>query len=266
MILRAIIIVGATASGKTLLSERIAQEINGEIINADAGQMYVPLTVGTAKPDWQKKPFKCHLFDVFNEPIECNVLAYRTRVIEIVHDICTQKKVPIIVGGSLFYSKSLLFPPREYNGLNEQKAAINFSQPTEVLWGLLQEIDPERAAVIHINDRYRVERALKIWQQTGQKPSVLQPLFDPPFHTLMVSIELPRTILYDRINQRTEEMIRYGGGVEEGEKIIGKEEIGRERGGGKVEISGGAGFFKKKKKIISTDPLHQAQSHHVTGM
>jgi tRNA dimethylallyltransferase len=221
MISRAIIIVGPTASGKTSLSEYLAQKINGEIINADAGQMYVPLTIGTAKPAWHNKPFKCHLFDVLNEPVEFNVAAYRTRVIEVVDDVCVRKKVPIIVGGSLFYVKSLLFPLREDVDFNGKNNDIDFSQDTETLWKLLQKIDPDRAAAIYSNDRYRIERALQIWQQTGQKPSTLQPLFNPVFHSLMISIELPRTIVYERINLRTEDMVRLGGWIEEAEKLVG---------------------------------------------
>ena len=74
-----LVIVGPTASGKTSLSEALAHELNGEIINADVGQIYAPLTIGTAKPLWQDYPFKAHLFDIVDQPIDINIMEYRRK-------------------------------------------------------------------------------------------------------------------------------------------------------------------------------------------
>jgi tRNA dimethylallyltransferase len=218
-----IIITGPTASGKTHLSELVAQRIGGEIINADMGQFYVPLTIGTAKPDWQNAPVKSHLFDIINTPTELNVAEYRRLVFECAHQIIQRKHVPIIVGGSFFYIKSLFFPMSESienivtDGISRE---IDFSASSQNLWDLLNAIDPERAKVIHQNDRYRVERALKIWQQTGQKPSMFQPKYDPLFSAFIISLEPHREELLARINQRTDLMIKHDGWIDEAERII----------------------------------------------
>ncbi len=212
MMPRAIIITGPTASGKTHVAEMLAMRIGGEIINADMGQMYTPLTIGTAKPNWRQAPVACHLFDILHEPIEFNVQQYRARILELVSEIITRKHVPIIVGGSLFYLSSLFFPPKEQTITTTHKAVahIDMDQDTAILWQELKTIDPERAAVLHPNDRYRIVRALTLWQQTGHKPSTLRPVFHEPFKALVVVLDPLRNVLYERINKRTNDMVLQG--------------------------------------------------------
>ena len=112
-----LIISGPTASGKTNLSEKIAQEFDGEIINADVGQFYVPLSIGTAKPDWKNSPLKQHLFDIIDEPVNFNVSRYRELVFDKVNEIWAQNAIPILVGGSGFYLKSLFQAPCFFQAL-----------------------------------------------------------------------------------------------------------------------------------------------------
>lgn len=212
------IIIGPTASGKSALAETIAQHENGEIINADVAQCYVPLTIGTAKPDWRHQPFKSHLFDIFDEPVTYNAVAYRKDVIAAVH-ACVGS--PIVVGGSLFYVKSLFFPPVDLPTIAATlQPPIDYTLATEDLWRLLDKIDPERAHVLHVNDRYRIQRALKIWQQTGQKPSSLQPKLLAPFPTIsLIALDPPRDALYAAINKRTQALIDVGW-VDEAEALL----------------------------------------------
>ena len=209
MLPRVIIITGPTASGKTELSELIAQKYSGTIINADMGQFYRPLTIGTAKPDWKNKPFKCLLFDILDQPLELNSAAYRTKVLQAIAEIVAEGKMPIIVGGSLFYIKSLFFPPSQIP-ISEQVRNVDFTQSTEVLLGMLKSIDVDRAQHIHPHDRYRIVRALKLWQQTGIKPSQQKPVFAPSFRALVISIEPPRDVLKKCIEQRTHVMFQQG--------------------------------------------------------
>ncbi len=226
--LNALIITGPTASGKTQLSEMIASIRSCEIINADVGQFYKPLSVGTAKPDLVNIAYKHHLFDLLDKPEDLSVVKYRNLVTDLVNDICARGKIPVIVGGSLFYIKSLFFPPQELP-IQELKNnnQINIDElDKDQQWELLQKIDPERSAELHQNDNYRINRALKIWIQTGSKPSAYKPRLKPKFNTLIVYVKPETAILKDRINMRTLLMINphsvlENGWIEEAEHLIG---------------------------------------------
>jgi tRNA dimethylallyltransferase len=232
--LNALIITGPTASGKTQLSEMIAVNRTCEIINADVGQFYKPLSVGTAKPDLATVSYKHHLFNLLDKPEDLSVVKYRNLVTDLVKDICSRGKIPVIVGGSLFYIKSLFFPPqelptRDLNVQNNNLDQINIDNLSEdQQWELLQKIDPERAAVLHSNDHYRIGRALKIWIQTGTKPSAYKPILQPTFNALIVYVEPDVSILKNRICLRTSLMINPEdstkfGWIEEAEALVGTE-------------------------------------------
>jgi len=132
-----------------------------------------------------------------------------------------------VVGGSLFYIKSLLYPANEFvtDGLSPEALAKgeagsdcvrrSLVRRPEGGWEKLYSIDPERARSIDPKDEYRINRALAIWEQTGKKPSEFKPKFDPGFNARIVFIALPRDVLFDRINKRTEEMIKTLGWVDE---------------------------------------------------
>ena len=217
-----LIICGPTASGKTDLSldfaNAFASEKKSQIINADIGQFYTPLSVGTAKPDWKNLSVKHHLFDIINEPVDLNVVTYKKRILQKVNDIYSQNNLPVAVGGSLFYIRSLFFPPSKVSPFTKVPPSTEEISPpaekekkvppsTSDLWQKLYEIDPKRANAIHPNDTYRINRALKIWEKTGKKPSSFEPTFAPPFHSRIVFINPPKNVLYQRINKRTEIMM-----------------------------------------------------------
>jgi tRNA dimethylallyltransferase len=222
-------IIGPTASGKSSIAESIAQEEGGEIINADVGQLYSKLCIGTAKPDWKNSPIKHHLFDVLEKAENLSSFQYREMVLKIAGQIWTENKIPMVVGGSLFYIKSLFFPPADYASFsidNQAKAAIAVAfgedlQP-RTLWSRLNEIDPVRAEQIHPNDIYRLNRAIGIWEKTGIKPSLLKPKFAPEFNSIIIHMNNPKEVLKKRIYSRTVEMIGAGW-VEEARSLIGTE-------------------------------------------
>ena len=206
-----IIIIGPTASGKTDISYTLSQHLNAEIINADSGQFYTPLTIGTAKPAWQKHLTKAHLFDIIDSPQDFTVHDYRSTVAATVTAITNDNKIPIIVGGSLFYIKSLLFPTCELPTINKSLAEKSLSEiHNDQLWPYLHEIDSDRAQQIHPNDIYRLRRALTIWFSTKQKPSFYRPQFNPPFPFYMIIIKPFKKVIDDRIRLRTEKMIQQG--------------------------------------------------------
>lgn len=216
-----IIIAGPTASGKSSYAETLARKIGGEIINADSVQMYTRLSVGTAKPDWKASDIKHHLFDICKQPQDFDVVQYRRFVEETVCDVLNRGSVPILVGGSLFYIKSLFYPP---SGKIEKKARriSDFENIGNYeLWCRLKSIDSERAQQIHCNDRYRVERALAVWQEFGKKPSTLKPEYRPMFAAEVVFLSPPLPILYERINVRTVAMIEKMGWLDEARDVFG---------------------------------------------
>jgi tRNA dimethylallyltransferase len=201
-----IVFYGPTGVGKTDLALACAEHISGEIINADVGQFYTPLSIGTAKPDWQKSAIAHHLFDIINEPKDISVAEYRSLALKTLNDIWHREKMPVIVGGSTFYLSSLFFPP-------QQAIQIKKNQEYEKegdLWQQLKDIDPERATQIHPHDVYRISRALDIWYATGTKPSLYIPQYSAPGLFAFFFLTRNRKSLYDRINQRVIAMMEKG--------------------------------------------------------
>lgn len=223
---QAIVITGPTGVGKTDLALSLAQSLPIEIINADVGQFYEPLTIGTAKPDWRHLPCRHHLFDIIDHPRDLSVLEYRERVRLCISAIRERGNIPLIVGGSLFYLKSLIYPPRAQQsgsvaGENERQVAEpqtpspqETAQSVVNLWNELYALDPVRAQAINKNDHYRITRALAIWRQTGRKPSECVPVYDPLFDFFLMYVSREKKQLHERIAQRVDAML-HGGWIEE---------------------------------------------------
>lgn len=202
-----LIITGPTGVGKTAFVDALAEQCSIEIINGDMGQMYAPLTIGTAKPTLSKIPAPYHLFDLLSEPDSFSAMKFRRHVVKLVQEITARNRIPVIVGGSSFYLLSLFFPTREND---EHHSMIVSSDNTKSLWQKLERIDPDRAREIDPKDRYRLERALSIWNATGKKPSTYKPSFDPFASCVFVWLERDRDQLYNVINDRVRAMIDAG--------------------------------------------------------
>jgi len=201
----ALFIYGPTASGKSDFALRLAQSIPAEIVNMDVAQCYVPLTIGTAKPEWRKAAVQHHLFDVISSARDCTVVEYRQLLEQAMTAIWRRGKLPIVVGGSGFYLRSLLFPP------DQQLSVMNeFAISEEGSWEDLHAIDPCRAAQISKRDTYRISRALAIWCATGCKPSAYMPIYNPPCAGLVLNVTRSRKDLAARIETRTEAMLASG--------------------------------------------------------
>lgn len=201
------IVFGPTAAGKTDFSLKFASRIKAEIINMDVGQMYVPLSIGTAKPSWQCMNIPHHLFDIISEPKNITVAQYRHMVVAKVNEIWDRGNVPVLVGGSGFYLQSLLFPPKPHQTQGE----FPYEQtPDHMLWQMLNAVDPHRASMIHKNDFYRIKRALTVWHKTGQKPSEQVPIYDPICPFVLTHVTRDRSDLYARIDARVHEMMKEG--------------------------------------------------------
>ncbi len=235
-----IVVIGPTAAGKTDFSFSLAEKLSAEIINADVGQFYKPFSVGVAKPDWQNAPVACHLFDIIDDPVTLNVVTFRTLVFKKIDEIIARGNVPMLVGGSHFYVKSLFYPPiTNYDNTKSQGKIID---EQESLWNQLNSIDSVRAASLHPNDTYRLERALDLWQTTGQLPSSLEPVFVQEFPVLFVVVDPGRDLLRERIEQRAIQMINQDGWITEVQQLLGT----------KWE------YFMKSKRLIGYDLIVDA--------
>jgi len=196
-----IFIYGPTAVGKTDVSEGLAKAISGEVINMDSSQCYTALKVGTAKPDWRSSSTVCHLFDIIDSPVTSSVVHYQEQARAAIQLVRQKGKTPIFVGGSGFYLMSLLYPPVG------KSLEVVCNRGT---WRDLYAIDPDRAVKIHANDQYRIDRALTIWHETGIKPSLYAPIFNPPGDFKVFFLQREREELRQRIQMRTAQMLEDG--------------------------------------------------------
>ena len=120
------IVYGPTGVGKTSLVDDLAKEVSLEIINGDVGQFYKPFTIGTAKPDWKNYQTPHHLFDIIDQPKSITVAEYRKLICQKVDEVSSRGNLPVIVGGSGFYLKSLFYPPIIVNSINKNSEKIDF--------------------------------------------------------------------------------------------------------------------------------------------
>lgn len=212
-----LIITGPTASGKTNLALRCAKQLDGEIISADSMQVYRHLNIGTAKiTKLEMQGIRHHLIDVVNPDQEFSVGQFVTLARDIIEDIFSRNKVPIIVGGTGLYIKSLIYPytfastPKN-NDVRQKYKDLLEKNGQDYLYNLLKQKDSIASQKVHPNDTKRVIRALEIIELSGKTKSE-QNLenITPAYDYLLVAIDLDRQVLYDRINKRVDNMFNSG--------------------------------------------------------
>ena len=215
---RLVVVAGPTAVGKTAVSLALAEKFGGEIINADSMQIYRYMDIGTAKPtlDEQKRAVH-HLIDIVHPDQDFDAAAYLRLARPVVADIDRRGLVPVVVGGTGLYLRSLVGGLFKGPGRDE---AIRARLKTEAeqsgrdaLHARLAMVDPTAATRIHPNDLVRVVRALEVFEITGRPISDFQAehgLAEEPYEVLYFFLHLPREILYERINRRTSAMFDAG--------------------------------------------------------
>jgi tRNA dimethylallyltransferase len=213
-----VIILGPTAAGKSELALELALNIDGEIVNADSQQVYRCLDIGTGKPsatDRLRVPH--HLIDVVNPDEEFNAAQFRRMALEIVEQIQGRKKKVIVCGGTGLYLKALTQGLFDGPGQDAVlRAALERQIEAEGLPALYQRlvaIDGSVTSAIHPNDRQRIIRALEVFETTGRPISAWHnehAFRDQPFTLLKIGLLRERAELYDRINRRSEQMVRDG--------------------------------------------------------
>lgn len=211
-----IVIAGATASGKTAAAVRLAQSINGEIINSDSMQVYKYMDIGTAKvTDEEKDGIVHHMIDIVSPELEYSVAEYVVEAKKVISDVVKRGKVPILSGGTGLYIESLIYPFDFSNAdknvdIRRQLEEELKSYGAEYMYKQLCNIDPIDAAKMHPNNTKRVIRALEIYRTTGKVKSQNNceriPLYDLEFYC----INREREELYSRIDRRVDIMFEKG--------------------------------------------------------
>lgn len=206
------ILTGPTASGKTEIALNLPASV--EILNADSMLFYREMNIGTAKPseqELQSKPH--HLINIRNPNESMTAGEFYRAAMETIQSIHARKKRVLVVGGSGFYLKALLYGLWDVPPSDPQIRAHLESLSNEELWNQLEIQVPENLIKIAKQDRYRLIRANEIFLQTGKTPSLLdaqtkEKMPDPQFKLLI--IDRPSTELFHRINKRTQIMIQSG--------------------------------------------------------
>ena len=212
--MKVIAIVGPTAVGKTALSLEIAEKFSAEIINADAMQIYKGMDIGTAKlPLSQRRGIVHHQIDVLDPIDEANVSQYQKQTREIINDLLNRKVQPMLVGGSGLYVNSVL-EDLEFPGTNLEVRAkyeeILDEQGVEVLYEMLEQIDPTAAQNILPNNARKIVRALEVNEITGKAFNAKLPEPSPIFSDVRIALDMPRDLLDKRISDRVHQMFEDG--------------------------------------------------------
>ena len=215
-----IVVVGATASGKTALAVRLAKRYGGEVISADSMQIYKGMDIATAKPaEEEKDGVPHHLMDFLPVTETYSVARYVEDANRTVDEIVAKGRVPVVAGGTGLYIDSLIdnivFEDEPDNAavraaLKERRE----KEGIEVLYAELERVDPVTAAALHIRNENRVLRALEVFYLTGETLSERQRrsrLRESRFDPVFVGLDYQdRGLLYERIDRRVDDMMARG--------------------------------------------------------
>lgn len=221
-------IAGPTASGKTALGIRLAKHIGGEVVNFDSVQIYQKIQIATAKPSVEEQQgIPHHLIDYVDPNIKYTAADWAADATEKINQIEARGNVPILVGGTGFYLRTLRNPlfesPKTDLELRERLKEIGQVRGAAYLHRMLCRIDPVAAKAIFPNDSVRVLRAIEVFFQTKKRISEFQPkrAAPPEFaeRIRLFVLNPPREDLYQKVNARAE--IHFASGlVNEVEKLL----------------------------------------------
>jgi tRNA dimethylallyltransferase len=212
---RPIAIIGPTGTGKSVLALAVAERLGGEIVNADAMQLYRGMDIGTAKlPVDERRGIPHHQLDVLDVVETASVARYQQAAAADVEEIAARGAVPVVVGGSMMYIQSLLdewtFPATDpaVRGKWEQRLA---ELGAAGLHAELARVDADSAASIRPSDGRRIVRALEVVELTGQPFAASFPTIgEPRWDTAIVGLDWDTAALDDRLAQRTDTMFAEG--------------------------------------------------------
>ncbi len=214
---KVIVITGPTASGKSDYAIEVAKFLDTEIISADSRQVYKYLDIGTAKPDKnQLQSLKHHLIDFLEPDEEFNASIFEIQATTIIEELHKEGKIPVVAGGTGLYIKSLvdgMFDgPSKNLEFRAQMHGILERDGVVKLLELLREKDPESASKMNPGNWKRIIRALEVFELTGMPiwAHHQQQEKNSDISFYLFALDMPREILYDRIEKRVDLMIASG--------------------------------------------------------
>jgi tRNA dimethylallyltransferase len=208
-----IVVLGATATGKTRIAIELAQALGSPIISADSRQVYRHFDIGTAKPSLAEQAAVPHyLIDIADPDQTITLAEYQQQAQELIANFHQQGITPILVGGSGLYIKSVV-AGMQIPKVAPQEAlrAQLFSLDQAYCYGLLQQVDPDIAAKINAHDRVRTIRALEIYYVTGIPRSQLEYNDPPTYPIYQIGMSAPTPQIHRQwISDRVEQMLNQG--------------------------------------------------------
>jgi len=213
------IITGPTATGKTDSAIDFAREVNGEIVSADSMLVYRGMDIGTAKPTKeQQRLVRHHMVDVADPSEDFSAAMWQEGAHRAIEDILSRGKLPVIAGGTGLYVRSVLYPmdfadAAADGAVREKWEKFLLENGAQALHDELEKVDPQSAQALPVGDTRRTIRALEIYEVTGETKSAKiarDQMRAPKYRALTMAVDLPRPILYDRINRRVDQMIELG--------------------------------------------------------
>ena len=213
------VIIGPTAGGKSALAMALCDALRdqghaGEIVSADAIQIYRGLDIGSAKATPEERAaIPHHLIDVVEPEDAYSVHQWLAAANAAIDDIRSRDAVPIVVGGTHLYIKALLDGMFDGPGADEALRDQLRAMDPAARRAELERVDPRAAARIHFNDERRTVRALEVFRLTGRPISAHQAQWDaasPRADALLVGLEWETDAINGRINERVREMVRRG--------------------------------------------------------
>lgn len=205
-------VVGPTASGKTAFSIELAQRIGGEIVSADSRLVYKGFNIGTAKPSKKEmKGIPHYMIDIVEPEFDYSAALYVDEAKKIINDIYNRGKVPIVVGGTGLYVDVLL------KGYNLPRIEADRSlreelgrKTTEELRNILIKSDASAAEVIDPNDKKKIIRAIEVVTISGRSLDDIRSINGSDYNVEWIGKNLPRSVLYERIEKRVDLMLEEG--------------------------------------------------------
>ena len=214
----AIFLMGPTAAGKTALALKIHERLPVEIVSVDAAQVYRGLDIGTAKPSLEERKRAPHRLIDIRDPSEAySVADFCTDALQAMQEISAAGRIPLLVGGTLFYFRALEYGLPALPSADPVVRADLLREAQTLGWAAmharLEQLDPVRAAAIHPNDPQRIQRALEIIALTGQTASgfVRSSTHRLPYRVIKLALyPSDRAWLHERIAQRFQQMLELG--------------------------------------------------------
>ena len=213
-----IVIVGATASGKSSLGIFLAERYSGEVVACDSTQLYRGFDIGTAKPSLaERRGVPHHLLDVLEAREDSTAGGYRERALRVLDDLRARSRMPLLTAGTGLYLRALLEGladlPQRSDELRERLRTSATGHGVGHLHRMLTRLDPQAAKQIASADEQKLIRAIEVCLLAGKPVTEVHRAGRTPlagWRVLKIGLNPPREALYQRIHDRTESMLRAG--------------------------------------------------------